>query len=343
MFAKQLNDETAPLKEIESELKTIAFQILNHDSVDYKFELNRKFTSRMMTILKRADSYDYNFDSLTTISRIYPEDQSFRIFTWQITDLKYKAHRYFGIVQRKFKGKDGKDVVLLYRLEDDMDFTNTTESTVLDQNHWMGALYYVPKNKKFGVTTYTGISYTANPITGKVKKVPAKYYIILGWNGHDVSTNYKIVDAISFDPKDSTKVNFGAPIFYFSNTPKARVVAAYADNSPLSLNFAQILTPGSFKPKKTEAIVFDHVTKPEKVNNTKFWQYGSDGTFDAIVFYNKFYEMRKGFFGFKKNVMVYSPDIDKYDPKEIEKRAKEEEKRLKEAGIDLSKKKKTNE
>ena len=63
LVAKQLNDETAPLNEIESELKTVAFQILNHDSVDYKFELNRKFTSRMMTILKRTDSYDYNFDS----------------------------------------------------------------------------------------------------------------------------------------------------------------------------------------------------------------------------------------------------------------------------------------
>ncbi len=334
-------DHTAPLSELEEELKNIADEILNNDSLEYKLELNLTFQKRMFNILQREDSYNYKFSNLKTISRIYPEDNSFRIFTWYITDFTYKFCHYYGMVQRKITTKDGKNKIIVIPLIDKTDNLPAAEATVLTPQNWMGALYYVPKNKEFGVTTYQGLIYRYHPIKQKHIKEKYKFYVLLGWNGHDISTNYKIIDTINFEDKEDTSiVTFGLPIFYFSRVPKSRVVIEYSDNSSVTLNYAKVIRKGflGFK-KKQEMIVFDHIVMPQNTRPTVFWQAGSDGTYDALAFYNKFYENRKGFFGYHKNVDVYVPELEKYNPKIIKKQAEAERKRLQKAGIQLPQKK----
>lgn len=336
-------DQTAPLTELEEELKNIAQEILNNDSLEYKLEINLVFQKRLYNILQREDSYDYKFANLKTVSRIYPEDNSFRIFTWYITDLTYKMCHYYGMVQRKITTKDGKTKIVVIPLIDKTDNLPAAESTVLTAENWMGALYYVPKNKEFGVTTYEGKTYRYNPIKKKEIKEKYKFYVLLGWNGHDISTNYKIIDTINFEDKEDTSiVTFGLPIFYFSKVPKSRVVLEYSDNSSVTLNYAKVIKKGflGFK-KKKEMIVFDHIVMPKNTRPTAYWQAGPDGTYDALCFYNKFFENRKGFFGFHKNVTVYVPELEKYNPKIVQKQAKAERKRLQKEGIILPKNKNT--
>lgn len=334
-------DQTAPLSELEEELRIIAEEILNNDSLEYKLEINQVFFKRLYNILQRKDSYDYKFSNLKTISRIYPEDQSFRIFTWYITDLSYKMCQYYGIVQRKITTKEGKTKIVVIPLIDKTDYQTAVEATVLTPQNWMGALYYVPKNKEFGVTTYEGMVYRYNPVKQKEIKEKYKFYVLLGWNGHDISTDYKIIDTINFEDKEDTSiVTFGLPIFYFSRMPKSRVVVEYSDNSSVSLNYAKVVRRGflGFK-KKQEMIVFDHIVMPKNTRKTVYWQAGPDGSYDGLAFYNKFYENRKGFFGYHKDVTVYVPELEKYNPKIVQKQAEAERKRLEKAGIQLPKNK----
>ena len=89
------------IKDIEEDLKKMAIQILNNDSLAYKVDLNKRFTKELMEVLKRPESFKYNFDSLTTISILRSEDNAFRVFTWYIVDKNYKElygeqyHYYF--------------------------------------------------------------------------------------------------------------------------------------------------------------------------------------------------------------------------------------------------------
>ncbi len=57
-----------------------------------------KFVKTLVRALKIENSFSYPFDSLKTISIVKPEDEKFRIFTWQLT-LKDMSYRYYGTLQ----------------------------------------------------------------------------------------------------------------------------------------------------------------------------------------------------------------------------------------------------
>lgn len=327
-------DQVTPLRILEAELKTLGAQILNHPNLEHKRKLNAEFMNRMETILKRSDSYNYPFDSLVTVSRIFPQDQSFRLFTWQIDDrdtLRTRHnHYYFGFIQRRFHNKKKKLQPVVVRLNDVVDKSNEVEQTPLTADKWLGAIYYKPRNTEFGVLTYQGSYQKVEGINGKPKTFKTPYYVVLGWNGHNIGSDYKIVDVISFDPLDTLKVNFGAPLFYFGAIPKARCVFKYSDNSPFALNLGTILLGGK---KKTLAITFDHLNKPTNDREKRLWSAGTDGATDALVFTKKSFQDRKGFFYYAPNVTVYEEAIEKFDPKVIQKQIREEKKRLAKMGV----------
>ena len=330
-------DLTAPLTELEGELAPMAYQILKHPNTSYKDSLNRIFVRRMMTILKRADSYNYPFDSLKTVSRITPADQTFRIFTWGITEWDsmrtFRNTYYFGLVQRLYYDAQKNLKPIVIPLIDRYIKTKDIESLVLTHQDWLGALYYKPKNTKYGVLTYTGKVGRVTAMKGKRKLHKVKYYVILGLNEHDIETNYKIIDVITFDPVDTTRLLFGAPIFYYNGFPLSRKVFRYSDNSPFSLNYRDVSTirTKTFWKKSQKMIVFDHIQMPVGKQNrpTKLFNAGTDGTQNAFYFHKKkFRDERKGFFIFARNVKVYIPETQKYSPKKLKKQARKERKRL---------------
>lgn len=329
-------DEVRPLAEIEKELKVWGNDILTHDSIEYKIALNERFIQRLKTVLKRSDSYDYPFDSLVTVSRLRPSDNSFRIFTWQIVDPN-KNCRYFGLVQRKHYFGKNQHRIIVIELRDNVDNNRTLEASALTNGEWFGAIYYKPKYDDYGVLTYTGTFFRQKALTPGLKKEKVKFYVLLGWNGHDDATQYKVIDVILFPKADSSKVNFGAPIFYLgSGIPKHRVVFEYSDNANFSCNQA-LIDNGKLKKKKL-AIVFDHLAKSNKTRSTSnTWDYGADGSYDAIRFVNRYHDQRKGFFVFKKNINVYDPSLKKYNPKVIQKQYEEEAKRLRQYNLDKKK------
>lgn len=333
---------SAPLPEVEKELAQMGHTVLRHDITQYKDYMNARFLQSLGIVLQRADSYNYPFDSLVTVSRIYPADNTFRIFTWALVDQdslqRYQNYHHFGLVQRPriVKGKTEYHVI---PLTDRMDRTPTIESDVLSPGRWLGALYYKPRDSQYGVMTYKGTFLKKDGLTGKKRTYKATYYVLLGYNGHDRRNNYKIIDCITFpNAENPLEIQFGAPIFYFGEIPKSRAVFKYSDNTSFSLNKGFIKDPKGGK--KNEALVFDHLESVYRGEGDTTGvallaekKYGPNGTYDALVWLNKVNDNRKGFLYLLKDVDVYHPEMEAMDPEEARRRAEEERKKLKEARI----------
>ena len=398
------------LQKEEVALAKMAHTILNSDSINLKFELNKKFIVRFTRLLKKAESYNYPFDSLKTISNLSPEDGSFRIFTWYIVDRPKNtyygdyAHYYFGLIQRKYIGENGKIHHLVIPLMEMESIPKGIENLVTDNYNWLGALYYQPRGRK-NLLSYDGSYYKLVPKAGKVKvkdqkteqvvtfipgkyrgrtlteekklsysnhkrvKENVRYYVLTGWNGWDHQTNYKIVDIMTFDQKDSSKVVFGAPIMYFGKIPKARALFKYSDYAPFSLNMSYVKS-GPFKLFRKHMIVYDHMALPKNSRPTAASQMGPDGSYDALYYYKR----HGGYFEWYRDVEVaekyagkkhrkkikklqelhylddsltysnYNPNsrkaqrkAKKANKREYKRQRKESEQRLKNSGIDLGK------
>jgi len=141
-----------PLPEIEQELNALAQDILYHDSLAHKLAQNKRFASTLLKPLRRPESYRYPIDSLKTISILRAEDDAFRIFTWQIVDVKQpgtrygeQVHYYFGLIQRKYQTKRGETEYVVIPLIEMQEIPPGVENMVLDNTQWLGCLYYPPK------------------------------------------------------------------------------------------------------------------------------------------------------------------------------------------------------
>jgi parvulin-like peptidyl-prolyl isomerase len=141
-----------PLPAIEQQLDSLAQDILYHESLEHKLAQNKRFASLLVKTLERPDSYRYGFDSLETISILRAEDNAFRIFTWQIVDIKNpgtrygeQVHYYFGLIQRKYQTKADKTDYVVIPLIEMQEIPPGVENMVLDNTQWLGGLYYPPK------------------------------------------------------------------------------------------------------------------------------------------------------------------------------------------------------
>lgn len=145
-----------------------------------RFRFDTIFIKRFVQALKTKNSFHYPFDSLITISKIYPPDSSFRIFTWQIErDESY--FRQYGAIQ--MNTKDGS--LKLFPLIDASDFTSIPTDSVRTNKNWIGALYYAIIQKEY-----------------KNKK----YYTLFGYDDNDLITTRKWIEVLTFD-------NGGNPVF----------------------------------------------------------------------------------------------------------------------------------
>lgn len=299
------------MEEIETELASLAEDILLHDSLNYKIKQNKKFASLLLKTLKRSESYTYPFEKLKSISILRSEDDAFRVFTWHIVDKNFKEfygeqyHYFFGFVQRKYQEEGKKTEYIVIPLLEMAGVPQGVENMLLDNGNWLGALYYKPQN---GTRIPTlNLKYYDRKLSssGKQKRVKKQFYVLLGWNGNDNRSNYKMVEVMSFDPEDKNRVIFGADVFYFDAIPKFRAIFNYSEYSPFSLNYNWVKT-GRFS--KSNMIVYDHLGTPKgKQSEMKeVWEIGPDGSIDGLYFYK-----RKGVFEWHRNVQLAEKYISK--------------------------------
>ena len=283
------------------------------------------------------------------------------------------AHYYYGIIQRKHVDESGNEQVIAIPLRELESIPKGFEQTVTDQMSWLGALYYLPRNQEH-VQSFSGYSFkmvdddkvkaqkkrkdkdiTYTFVPGRYRsrraaraempdmsghkwvKEKIDYYVLMGWNGWDNKSNYKVLEILSFDPDDPAKVNFGAPILYFDKRiPKSRALFKYSEYAPFSLNMDRVKLSAVRKP---EVIVFDHMAPPNVSKKTAMWENGPDGSTDALTFHKRY-----GFFRFHRDVVLFNDYNKAYTPRQLKRQLKRQEQqsleRLEEAGIELEMEKK---
>jgi len=199
------------IKEYEDTLKIIANDIMFGKTMSDRENANNGFIKILKEVLSYEKSFRYKFDSLSTISILEPEDQSFKLFNW-ILKSDNGAFKYFALIQYKNK-KRGKYEII--ELNDNSENIRNPNNLNLDSKNWYGCLYYK-------------IIY--------IKKSGRKFYTFLGWDGNDGKSTKKIIDILIFGGKN--KVRFGLPIFKLKDRKtQKRYILESDSKTTFSLNY----------------------------------------------------------------------------------------------------------
>ena len=139
----------AELEQREDSLAQLATKIVTEREPADRFRVDSSFTRMLVRALKIPHSFQYPFDSVKSISKLYAPDSAFRIFTWQVVRDE-SLHRRHGAIQ--VKTDDGS--LKLFPLIDRSFLIGNAADTVTSHERWLGSIYYrivlkTYNNKKF--------------------------------------------------------------------------------------------------------------------------------------------------------------------------------------------------
>ena len=241
------------LKKMEDSMKAYSRSIIMEKTALQRFTADSVFIRMLVRALKTPHSFDYPFDSLETISRIYSPDSTFRLFSWQFArDENYFRQR--GAIQ--MKTADGS--LKLYPLLDMSDFTTSPQDSTRTGQNWIGAIYYGIVMKTFN---------------------NKNYYTLLGYDDNNMRTTKKWIEVLSFD--NQGRPVFGGPFFSMvSNEIKtskgaARYCLEYKKEGKARLNYDPEL----------DMIVYDHLIS-ESNEPDKAYTLVPDGDYQGFKWVN---------------------------------------------------------
>lgn len=242
------------LQKKEDSLKVYADSMINAEHAGKRFLSDSQFVKTFVRALKIPNSFSYPFDSLLTVSRLYPADSSFRIFTWQ---LKKDEYMYFQKGAIQMRTPDGS--LKLYPLFDASMFTAKPDDSVRTRKNWIGAIYYRIIQKEF---------------QGR------KYYTLLGFDDYTVGSNRKWMEVLHFDEQTGEPI-FGGPYISFKDdTGKVKPVL-----NRFNIEYKkEARTLFNYNPEM-DMIVFDHLTSESEEPKRKE-TYIPDGDFEGFRWEN---------------------------------------------------------
>lgn len=219
------------LADKEQQLLPLANNMLNDTTEKGRVGAVVKFIPALVEALKTPSSFAYPFDELRNyISILNAPDNSFRIFTWQLTR-DNGSYRYYGAIQ-----KNNLEKLELFPLLDFSDSLEAKEGIViadlkLNNNEWYGALYY-------------------NVIQKTIKK--QNYYFLFGYDGTDLWSNKKIMEVLWFE---NGKPVFGAPLIQATDKKKFqhRHLLQYRKDASVTFNYNA----------EEKMVLLDHLIAPE--------------------------------------------------------------------------------
>ena len=238
----------------QDSLKIYADSMINAETAGKRFLSDSQFVKTFVRALVTKNSFYYPFDSLETVSMLYPDDSSFRIFTWQ---LKKDDYMYFqkGAIQMRTPNGSLK----LLPLFDASMFTAKPVDSTRTRKNWIGALYYRIIQKAYNGT---------------------QYYTLLGFDDFTSTSNRKWMEVMHFDPSSGEPIFGGAVISFKEDTGKVKP----------ALNRFQIeykkdaRTQFNYNPEK-DMIIYDHLVSETEEPNRKE-TYIPDGDFEGFKWLN---------------------------------------------------------
>jgi hypothetical protein len=217
-----------------------------------RFRSDSFFTRILVRALKTTHSFQFPFDSLTTISRLYAPDSAFRIFTWQVSRDE-DLHRRHGAIQ--MKTTDGS--LKLFPLIDRTFMINEPKDTVTNHEWWIGAIYYKILLHEFN------------------KK---KYYTLLGYDENSIRSTKKRIEVLHFN--ESGQPVFGGPFFSF-----AQDTIRKKDQSRFWIEYKKNGNGRLLYDVEMGFIMYDHLISETNEPAKKF-TYVPDGDYEAFKWVN---------------------------------------------------------
>ena len=246
-FAQLTTSENNALRKKEDSLKRFSLQIIQGRTAGNRFAADSQFTRLFVRALQLKNSFYYPFDSLVTISKLVPEDSTFKIFTWQMV-VNENVTRQHGAIQ--MRTADGS--LKLFPLIDKSGVTNNPEDTIGNNFAWIGAVYYkLIEKHAFG----------------------KNYYTLLGFDENNMNSNKKVIEILTFTNGEPT---FGGSYFSFQDNDvvkkfRARYIMEYKKNAGPRL---------TYDPDQ-DMIIYEHLIS-ETGEPQKKYTYIPDGDYEGL-------------------------------------------------------------
>jgi hypothetical protein len=225
------------LRRTEDTMKQYSRKMIADENASRRFIADSVFIRMLVRSLKTPYSFEYPFDSLQTVSRIYAPDSTFRIFSWQFSrDDNYFRQR--GAIQ--VRTNDGS--LQLYPLLDMSEFTSNPDDSVRTPSNWIGAIYYGIVLKTFN---------------------NKKYYTLFGFDDNNMRSTKKWIEVLTFDA--AGRPVFGGPYFTVKDsnnvvrTP-SRFCLEFKKNGNARVNYDP----------EMDMIVYDHLTSEDNHPERKY-------------------------------------------------------------------------
>lgn len=232
----------------EDTLAVLGYAVVNDSLEENRFLACREMIVRLKQALKTPGSFAYPFDRLKSISIQYPQDSTFRIFSWQLY-VNNEEYRYFGAIQLK-----NQELELIPLQDRSFELAQDPEQAVLEPSQWYGAVYY--NIQRFNTPD-------------------GPNYLLFGFDGYAFYYKRKIIDVLRI--RDG-KASFGAPVFYHPATAdspeltKKRIVREYSAAATVRVNYDPTY----------EMVMFDHLV-PGGGQYGEGITYYPDGSYEGYV------------------------------------------------------------
>jgi hypothetical protein len=243
-------DESGNIKKLtlfQDTLKQLGKKFINNDTEMERMNANIGFIKTLVKALQVPHSFNFNFDSIKTISILNSPDNRFRLLTWHVA-YDDGSYRFYGTIQMNTGEK-----LQMFPLTDYSPLIKNAEDTVTDNNKWFGAQYYKI------IPVYTN-------------QVP--YYVLLGWKGNTIKSTKKVIEVISFNKEG--KPVLGMPVFDGNGKVRKRVVFEYTRQASMLLKYET----------DQHLIVFDNLVPPDKKLKGQYDVYGPDLSYNGYRFKN---------------------------------------------------------
>ena len=163
---------------------------------------NEQLCELMVTATNDAACFDYGFDNVWNMGKVYSDDLTLRIFSWnyRLSDGSYGYEAFF--VQKK-KSK------LLTKHLSTKSAIKPSEKRTYSAKDWYGSLYY-------------------NAFAYKNR------YILLGYSMYTDITKVKVIDVLDIDGNSLT---LGEPVFLITSKPQNRCVFEYSSKANMNIEY----------------------------------------------------------------------------------------------------------
>lgn len=237
------------LQKYERQLKALADTITDGWNEFSRLDAVTDYIPLLVKALKVQGSFNYPFDSLRFMHKLYDPENTFRLLNWAMR-FDDGTYRYYGAIQ--FSNTKRK-IIPLYDLSNKIPY-DAVEDTLLDSESWFGCLYFKMIKARF---------------KGK------DYYVLLGWDGNNKRSQKKIIEIMYFENEN---VLFGAPLIYDGKGRiRYRRVFEYNSTAIFILKYV---------PEK-KLISFDHLVPAKAKDAGKPWANIPDGTYDCYLIKKK--------------------------------------------------------